>query len=56
MMSSLREGTISSISSLESPTSCLRKSYQLPRVFWASFLWEADTPSSGDGLGTGKSG
>lgn len=53
-MSSLRAETISSISSLESPISCLRKSYQLPEVFWASFLWDVDTPSSGNGLGTGK--
>lgn len=29
---------------------------QLPGVFWASFLWEADTPSSGKGLETAKVG
>ena len=49
MTSSLREGIISSISSLESPISCLIRSYQLPRVSWASLLWEADTLRSQDG-------
>lgn len=34
----------------------LKKVSQPPGVFWASFLWEADTPSSAKGLETAKVG
>jgi hypothetical protein len=47
-MSSLGEVILSPIS----PISYLRKSYQLPWVFWASFLWETDAPILGNELGT----